>query len=690
MVFRATSPGGPWTGCVTPDGLPLGTNQWTDTGIVDGIRYFYRVAPLHTENGYPYFGGLSERAMGCRFIRLERNPSDETAVKHGYSVFATGTPINGCSAVNAFDGDLGSFADMSTAGDFPQKIGIDFGRPVGLAYFKAYPRDGATGWSRLSNAVLCGVKEAGSAADAVRVISTEIASLGEMYETKWYTSSVAENPDIWRYAMIERPDNSDSFFCNAAEIQFYGWDPWTPVEAGVFYGPSEICFASEENGLRVSWAPGGGGVRSYTLLRKGNGAWETIAMGLTANDFLDTGLTMDGTRYTYKVIAVGPDEKEGWSDETSIVPYPRGNGTGLQCVCRQPFSKTDYNAFFAEENIRSVRTDPSIDFDWGKSSPCGTNADVSALVDNVSVTWSGRLVIPFDGDYWFKSTVDDYLSVVIDDECVLWRAAAGDPATVTGEPVHLTAGEHPIRVDYTKAAGGQAKAKLVWGGAVDEAVIPPSQLIPAPPASPFAPDTQWAGYFPFDQYAGYAWEDSTTNTVKLFAVGGDFWEEAEGYTWLWRQVTGDFDISFKVTQTGGDPGAWVHILVKNSLVSGFGSALAPTTRIKTDTRAEFTFKARLGDDELIDDYLSWRDPGTRNGWLRLRREGDVFTSYYKAGDDSDWKQFHQFTDNDRLFGRKVYVGPAAANNSGSSKTAIMSLTNYSFKLLNRGTVLQFR
>lgn len=104
--------------------------------------------------------------------------------------------------------------------------------------------------------------------------------------------------------------SAPAYFSFFNEIEYYGYQPSAllsnaPVIKAPTLGDSEVL---------ISWAPVEQAV-SYSVYRKaGEGAWETVAQGLTALDYRDAGLT-PGATYTYRVASVVANGDEESAEE---------------------------------------------------------------------------------------------------------------------------------------------------------------------------------------------------------------------------------------------------------------------------------------------------------------------------------------------------------------------------------------
>jgi len=114
-----------------------------------------------------------------------------------------------------------------------------------------------------------------------------------------------------------------------------------------------------------------------------------------------------------------------------------------------------YNNNYLGGDPALVRTDASINFDWGAGSPAtGINAD------NFSVRWTRDIQFPATGTYTFSARVDDGVRVWVDGNLIIDKWIQQSPTTHTGS-VYLGAGTHAVRVEYFEAAGS-ALCQVSW------------------------------------------------------------------------------------------------------------------------------------------------------------------------------------------------------------------------------------
>ena len=146
-----------------------------------------------------------------------------------------------------------------------------------------------------------------------------------------------------------------------------------------------------------------------------------------------------------------------------------------------------------------VRSDPSIDFDWGVGAPAA-----GLPADRFSVRWTATL--PLDaGRYRFDVDSDDSVRLFVDNQALIdrWQGQAVKASV----EVSLGSGPHAIRVEYQEIEGG-AKARLEWQR-IDGVPPPPAagwfaeyfanphlQGLPAVSRSEAAIDFNWGGGSP--------------------------------------------------------------------------------------------------------------------------------------------------------------------------------------------------
>ena len=100
-----------------------------------------------------------------------------------------------------------------------------------------------------------------------------------------------------------------------------------------------------------------------------------------------------------------------------------------------------------------VRTDPTIDFNWGSKSPA---EEIPA--DHFAVRWTGTFNFE-GGRYRFRTITDDGVRLYVNDRLVInsWRPMRGTRYVT----LNLSPGEHTVRMEYFEATQA-ARAHLTW------------------------------------------------------------------------------------------------------------------------------------------------------------------------------------------------------------------------------------
>jgi hypothetical protein len=147
------------------------------------------------------------------------------------------------------------------------------------------------------------------------------------------------------------------------------------------------------------------------------------------------------------------------------VSPPGVGGTGLTGTY---FDNVDFTA------QRLVRTDATVNFDWGSGSPAASIAS-----NTFSVRWTGTLVPAFDETYTFTARTDDGVRLWVDGQLVVnrWNDQS---ATDRYGWIDLRAGEPVSIVMEYYENGGRASAKLYWESPSQPyEIIPQGRLLPS-------------------------------------------------------------------------------------------------------------------------------------------------------------------------------------------------------------------
>jgi hypothetical protein len=120
-----------------------------------------------------------------------------------------------------------------------------------------------------------------------------------------------------------------------------------------------------------------------------------------------------------------------------------------------------------------VRTDLTVNFDWGNGSP-----DLSISADHFTARWTGSVQPQFNEAYTFYTTTDDGVRLFVNGQSVIDQWKDQSPTEWSGTIPLLARRRYNIEMDYYENGGG-AVAELSWSSlSTGKTVIPGTQLYP--------------------------------------------------------------------------------------------------------------------------------------------------------------------------------------------------------------------
>jgi len=147
---------------------------------------------------------------------------------------------------------------------------------------------------------------------------------------------------------------------------------------------------------------------------------------------------------------------------------------------------------------------------------------------------------------------------------------------------------------------------------------------------------------------------TTKNVIQIIASGSDIWGTRDQFHFCYVLIKGDFELttqvqSLTVTNMYTKAGIMARVnLDDNSQHVFFQVFPNNSARNKNNGGCEFQYRAeRAGDMKAI-----YPDPATAgkqfnvaypNTWIRLKRVGDVFESYF-SNDNKNWKLYATHTE----------------------------------------------
>lgn len=687
IVQRATAPGGPWEN-MTPEGLLPDVASWKDMNATVGVRYYYRVGYANEIDGVRTLGKTSDSVMWIRAKWLERNWEENklNELRTGVTAFWSTRPFAGIypdySAV--FDNDL-SQDSASCGNDRNGRIGVVLDKAYAISYVRVAPRHD---WERRLNGAEVWACGEGVDLGTITNMNNEVKDFGVRIAgpipdtTKGQLLTVPIDEEMadrpFKTVFLTRTDGKE-FWCDVGELEVYGCDP-TQIPQDILLAPTTVTLTNDVDFMKITWTAGKNAT-GYRVERKTSpdGPWVLAKDGIPADNlfYVDTDAPW-GYPYYYRVGSLrtsesGSETEVAYSDTVDAWVYNHGKGTGFYAVFTQPY---DPSSVEAAETVKLIRENQPATFN---------RDDVTELSgENFLSVWTAKLIVPLAGDYTFKMQQDDGAALWIDDEPVIntkWDSWLPQEQSKT---IFLTKGEHLIRIDYN-GGGWPDTLTLKWGGPIPEEIIPVTQLISTPEALP----ESWEGERTFNlPYKGHvSFQDGK---IVLKGGGRDIWKENEGFHFLWKTVSGNFEAKMKYKLPDNPAvslGCKIILMARNELKVGeenngptfYGPAAQATG-------GEFNYNgvARLENNVKIINLVNNWKPGSQTGWLKLRREGNKFTSFWTDKPNpgtNDWTKFGEFTG---AFNKDLFVGPALTTDNDPCEAEVM---NFEIREIVSGTIL---
>ncbi len=238
-----------------------------------------------------------------------------------------------------------------------------------------------------------------------------------------------------------------------------------------------------------------------------------------------------------------------------------GSGTGLKG------SYYSNQALTFVEPATLIRTDATVNFDWGTGSP-----DPSISADNFTIRWTGSVQPVFGDTYTFYTTTDDGVRLWINNQLVIDSWVDQAPTEHSGSIFLVGQQRYNLRMEYYEKGGG-AVAMLSWGApSTSKVIIPQTQLYttsnPAPSITLISPANS-ATYTASASVTLKANAASLYNTLSKvnFYTGANL-------VGSFTNSSGTSSNSFTVTTTGLNAGNYALTAVATDL-TGLISTSAP-------------------------------------------------------------------------------------------------------------------
>jgi glucose/arabinose dehydrogenase len=153
----------------------------------------------------------------------------------------------------------------------------------------------------------------------------------------------------------------------------------------------------------------------------------------------------------------------GWQFQTDS---QIGTGDGLRA---ELFDNADFT------NLRVVRVDPTVNYDWALGSP---EPDIDP--DTFSVRWSGQVQSLYTEEYTFFTTADEGVKLTVNGQVIVDQLANQNLSEFSGRLTLAAGQKYDIVLQYAENTA-EAQAQLAWSSASQaKQVIPKSQLYTVP------------------------------------------------------------------------------------------------------------------------------------------------------------------------------------------------------------------
>jgi hypothetical protein len=150
--------------------------------------------------------------------------------------------------------------------------------------------------------------------------------------------------------------------------------------------------AASPTQIVLNWTNNGAGATGARVMRSSDGVnFAQTGTDLDATSTASVDTVPAGMTYTYRIVSFNSGGTSGPSNAVSVALD--GNGTGLR------------GTYFNDQGLTSQqlsRVDPTVNFNWGKTSP-----DASIGNDHFSVRWSGQVQAKYSQTYTFTVKADD-------------------------------------------------------------------------------------------------------------------------------------------------------------------------------------------------------------------------------------------------------------------------------------------
>ena len=198
----------------------------------------------------------------------------------------------------------------------------------------------------------------------------------------------------------------------------------------------------------------------------------TLPDGISFNNGVLSGTSVDIGSFPVSLTATDID---GVSDSKSfdIVVSEDGTSSPTNGLNARYYDGTNFSG-----TPKISRVDAEVDWDWGNGNPGGGLGN-----NNFSITWTGWIYIPEDGNYQFWLKHDDDLRLTIDGEELYYLNTWSKNKYKSSKSKSFTMGYYPIEIKFIEKGGG-ANVHVMWQNnknIIGKTIVPTTNLFPDEP-----------------------------------------------------------------------------------------------------------------------------------------------------------------------------------------------------------------
>jgi len=156
-----------------------------------------------------------------------------------------------------------------------------------------------------------------------------------------------------------------------------------------------------------------------------------------------------------------------------------------------------------------------------------------------------------------------------------------------------------------------------------------------------------------------------TNSFNLLVAGYDIWYTADGMGYMYKAITGDFDVMAIVNwiyHSDGTPDRRGGLMVRETVDPGSKNILAGFKQDGTDDKMASWRNDNGGNISGWLDASRGSAPFLPDCWVRLRRTGQIFTVFHGLNGNSNWTEHVVVDASANPYPDTALIGLAASSN----------------------------